>query len=178
MSYTLQEHTQGIQNQRPKHKDSLNCHHDSVTVLLASLHLSGVPSFGESYGDSAPELLNRRYDDKELDKYFDFEESEQPDDTFAKQSIALRFAHASLEFVFSHLDAAATGASGTNSSYVAENLRGSDSVDSLELTAKRMTRVSTRNETRLEENDTGHDQWEGFHGDGHGLYVTHEPPMQ
>lgn len=194
MSYTPQEHNEviqpsstsfdndnrDIQNHLLKQKDSLSRHHDSVTSLLASMHLSGVISFEDSFGDhSAHEHLNREYDDKVLDKYFDFDESEEPDAAlFAKQSTALRFAQASLEFVFSRLDAGATDASGANSRYVAEDLWGSDSVDSLDLTSKRIMRVCPRNETRREEKDTGHDQWEGCHGDGHGLYETHEPPMQ
>jgi hypothetical protein len=173
MSYNLHEHKEGIQpsstsfdmdircipNQRLKPKDSLSSHQDSITSLLASMHLSGISSFGDSFGDdSAPELLSLRYDDKELDKYFDFGESEKPDDAFATQSTASRIAQASLEFVFSHLDMGATDTSGTNSGYVAEELRCSDSIDSLEVTSKRMKRVSHRNETFRGGKDTVHDQ--------------------
>ena len=115
MSYNLHEHKEGIQpsstsldmdsrciqNQRLKPKDSLSSHQDSITSLLASMHLSGITSFGDSFGDdSAPELLSQRYDDKELDKFFDFGESEKPDDAFATQSTASWIAQASLEFFF------------------------------------------------------------------------------
>ena len=138
---------------------------------MASMHLSFISSFGD---DSEPAICSRRNDDTELNKYFDFDESEERGDVAAKQLTALHLAQASLESALSHLNEVAASED-TRLSYADGVFWGSDSVDSFEITSRRVSKAAPRNNAGWEDECESDDRSVGNQDD---LYMSYELPLR